>query len=551
MKCSNCGCEVNSESRFCENCGTPLPRDILLEENATKEIEEKVAVQLAKEDKITKSPAPRYSVPNNPVYAGKQKLKPGIKVSPKIILGILGAVAVIFMFCGITSLFKKLVTEKSVYAKGSGMVAVNGVICNNAGAINFEFKGEDYDFYTDTKGEIGVIRPDDNKVYLIDSDLSTTLITTGCDEICMNYTGEYIYFTTDNKSKHGEGLFVYDVKNKELRQLKADGYIYNMVSSPDGKTLLYSNYEGIKMIGVGGIETLISDEGFYTYAVSNDRKLAYFSDFDDKFSCWKDGEIIEIDNKELWGTVANSDCTKILYTTYDDSKKFINYFDSNTLESKKNIVKDFYHVYYRGNAINYFDPQFLSDADSFEGLIIEGSEDYCWLNKDMEAVHMDKCSDYFFSDTEFKVFSYDGDSIFLSSYGDGDCDTKKVYTSEAYIREYTVSDNAETLWISFSDKVIMYKNGVEETVLTVEKKSYNHFSLCNDPLTGGVYCIDPEGELYLLDEEKGAVPIMKLKKGDHFYNISHLSNGEDGMLIASEGYRKKKYYVYGHFIDYK
>ncbi|MBO4458372.1 MAG: zinc ribbon domain-containing protein [Butyrivibrio sp.] len=571
MRCPNCGCEVNKESGFCDNCGAPLKKEIAFEENAIneKEIEEKIAAELAQNDKFPqlekelfeKSSSAKESVSNkkNEVKPGtkvspKNKVKPGIKVSPKKAVGVFCVVAVIFMVIGIASLsYKRSISEKNVFANGSGMVAVSGVICNNEGAINYKFMGQEFDLYTDTDGKIGAFILENGKVYLVNSDLSETLIAEKAHEMCMNVTGEYIYIATDVDSEYGRGLLAYDVRNRELRLLKDDIYIVRLVASPDGKTVLYSSTLKVGMIELSGKETFVSGGGFHVYSVSNDRKVVFFADLEGDLRCWKDGQIIDIDTTEIWFVAVNSDCTKILYTDYSLEESFVclNYFDSNTLEDKKDIKKHISDIYYKGKRLESLGTEYFPDEQSLDGVIIELNDDIFWLDKNMEPVHIAKHSDYRFYDGDFKLFLYDNDKISLASYESEECNIKEMCTVEGNLRDYAVSDDCKTLWIAYKDKLVMRKNGIEKTILTAEKEDFKRESLRNDPLTKDIYFIAPSGEFYKLDEETGAIFVTKLERGDRLYRGAYYEEVPNVVVIFSDDWKHMKYYVYGHVIKGK
>ena len=550
MKCTNCGNEVEQTSRYCAVCGTPVLEDLEIDHEQIKDAFYQKQVKAASyyvQDEKRKIVRQRINVPAN-----RRKItesKNGAKLQKGLAFLVLAAF--LFALIATTAIGRQLVAEVGVNKDGSGMVAVNGVIYNNAGGINSDFEGEEINLYTDPGGKIGAFVLEDGDVFLIESNLRKKHITDGGDEIEMNYSGEYIYIATKRDSKYGEALLVYNVKSRKIINLKEDIGVDYMVASPDGKTVVYSTVGGIYMTGIGGVETKISESGYCALSVSNDRKVVFFTDYEKGLMCWKNGEIKQVCENDLTEAVINSDCTKILYTSCDDDKEFLNYYDSDSLEDKKKIVENCTGLNHKQNSVMTITraANYLPESDTFEGVIVESLNELYWLDGNADAVRINEFSEYKFSCNEFKLFVFDGENILLTSYEAGECADKVVYTPEGYMVDFAVSDDYETLWIVYEDKIVMNRNGHDKTILTAETGEFDIDCMQKDPLTGDIYCITPKGKLYKFDEKKGAVHVTSLNEGDLFCGSPYELYGMTLPIIYSSDFTDYRCLVYGNIVD--
>ena len=508
MRCTDCGREINNGSKFCPYCG---------------------------------------------VRVSKKKEKLLLIILVVAIFAIVaGAVCVI-----VSSVFGRIKEggKASQEAKsGIGMVAVNGQIFNSSGAINDKFKGADYyEFYTDPEGAVGMMFANE-EVYLIDSGLKETLIDNGCVDAVMNYTGEYIYIATSEKSKLGKGLCVYSTKDNSYNLIEECDITFSscITASPDGNTALVSRSDGIYIMSLDGTSEKIYDEQYSVskvLAVSNDRKVAYFSpDPGEGLFCWKEGNVINLYNEYFSGDIAlNSDCKKILFKNMGDG---LRYFDSNEMSESKVILSSSHlDASFKGREFIYSDAEvdYFPGADSFEGMYIIADRSSYWLNADMEAVCKSDSMACAYSDREFKVYDIEDGSIKAITYKDGETQTEELYHNDNGVYDVAVSDNGEVLWILLYDKIVTYKDGkVVGEAFKVPGDSFSIGNIINDPLSDKAYCLSDNGTVFVLDENGNHSEIGTVKNAYGLWR--DYSNGKRIVAVENEN-GDLVYIVYGQLVN--
>ncbi|SFU32058.1 zinc ribbon domain-containing protein [Butyrivibrio sp. M55] len=506
MRCTDCGREINNGSKFCPYCGVPV-----------KKKNEKLLL---------------------------------IVLVVAIFAIAAGAVCVI-----VSSVFGRIKEGGAVSQEaksGINMVAVNGQIFNSSGAVNDKFKGTDYyEFYTDPEGAVGMIFADGG-VYMIDSALKETLIDDGCVDAVMNYTGEYVYIATSEKSKLGKGLCVYSTKDNSYNLIEACDitYLSCITASPDGNTVLVSRGDGIFIMGLDGTSEKIYDEQHSVsnvFAVSNDRKVAYFSpDPGEGLFCWKEGNVINLYNEYFGGYIAlNSDCKKIMFENTDG----LRYFDSNAMNESKVILSyPYFDAIFKGKEFFYsdVDANYFPGADSFEGMYIKADRSSYWLNADMEAVCKSDSLAYAYSDREFKVYDIEDDSIKAILYKDGETQTEELYHNDNGVYDVAVSDNGEVLWILLDDKIVTYKDGkVMSEAFKVPGDGFSIGNIMNDPLSDKAYCLSDNGTVFALDENGNHSEIGTVKNAYGLWR--DYSNGKSIIAVEDDD-GDMTYIVHDHLV---
>lgn len=446
-------------------------------------------------------------------------------------------------------------SHTNISVSGNAMVVVDGAIFNSAGGVNEQFKGaEGYEFYSDPEGTVGVIFVE-GEVYLIDSKLKTMLIDDNCVDVSMNFTGNYVYVATSEKSKLGKGLCVYNTKDNSYNLIEECDIIDSccVTASPDGNTALVSRTDGLFIMGVDGTSENIFDvnQFFNVISVSNDRHVAYFSPQMGKgVFCWKDGNVIKIYDGEFnsfSGNVAlNADCKKILFKK---SGEGLRYFDSNEMSESKVILSDAYvDAYYKGRGfilsditVNYF-----PEAETFEGMYLVADRSSYWLNSDMEAVCKTDGFSTSYSRREFKVYDIEDSSINAIIYKGGKTQTEELYHGDNAVYDVAVSDDESVMWILLYDKIVTYKDGkVVGEALKVPGDGFSIGNIMNDPLSDKAYCLSDNGTVYVLDENGNHDEIGKVDNAYGFWD--EYSAGKSIISVESDDYTLS-YIVYGNIV---
>ena len=560
MKCNNCGREISDTSNFCVYCGTQVANQQYAQNAAAMG-----NISLAKPQNV-QNPAAMGNMAEAKANASDKKGKIGLIVLVVIIFAVISGIICNFAFnlvkkyvmpelARITDINTDTNTNTNISVSGNAMVVVDGAIFNSAGGVNEQFKGaEGYEFYSDPEGTVGVIFVE-GEVYLIDSKLKTTLIDDNCVDVSMNFTGNYVYVATSEKSKLGKGLCVYNTKDNSYNLIEECDIIDSccVTASPDGNTALVSRTDGLFIMGVDGTSENIFDvnQFFNVISVSNDRHVAYFSPQMGKgVFCWKDGNVIKIYDGEFnsfSGNVAlNADCKKILFKK---SGEGLRYFDSNEMSESKVILSDAYvDAYYKGRGfilsditVNYF-----PEAETFEGMYLVADRSSYWLNSDMEAVCKTDGFSTSYSRREFKVYDIEDSSINAIIYKDGKTQTEELYHGDNVVYDVAVSDDESVMWILLYDKIVTYKDGkVVGEALKVPGDGFSIGNIMNDPLSDKAYCLSDNGTVYVLDENGNHDEIGKVDNAYGFWD--EYSAGKSIISVESDDYTLS-YIVYGNIV---
>ena len=441
------------------------------------------------------------------------------------------------------------------YIAGKNITVAGGVFSNDAGAINHKFKGADiYEIETDPEGKVAVFRYEKD-VYFVNSDLKIELIDRGCSDISMNYAGDYVYIASTESSKFGRGLCAYDVTRKQYRLIKnCNIRNYNSItSSPDGNSVLVSRSDGMFIMGPDGEEQKINsglDFYYVTLAISNDRSVAFFSNYAGGIMCWTPDKLKYIYTSDFTGyTAVDSDCKKIVFYVYKEPKGELYYFDSETMDRGKSIAPGEFSMYLKGEKClhSYEGSFYYPNVDSFEGMAIKDNGKMFWLNADMDILNIGEVSDPVYSHGENKLFYKEENDIVSATYKDKKNQLDKIYHSDEAIKSFTVSDDNSSLWIALDKKIVKYEAGVEKEVFAVEDDRFGYKSIINDPLTDNIYCITENGNTYLLNEESGATLVKKTRKGD-FLKFSY-NTGKAVISITSQGEEHHNCILFGKIIN--
>ncbi|MEE3493949.1 MAG: zinc ribbon domain-containing protein [Butyrivibrio sp.] len=581
MKCNNCGNEIENGSNFCPYCGARLSDDSV---NRQQSVYVGNTSNGQIQQPIGKT---QYNQMPNKAPASKGKEKTLLIVLAIIVFVIFASVA---GFIGIKVI--KVISEgaglgssnESSYAvsdnigteetesddvanntaengnngtgqAGQNMASVNGIICNSAGAINEQFKGkQEYEFYTDPEGKVGVIFVD-GEVYLIDSSLNATLIDKSCVAVAMNYSGEYIFIAASGESNLGSGLCVYDVEKNEYSRIKECNITesFCLAVSPDGNTALVSRSDGVFIMGLDGTDEKIYEPNDYPYhvlGVSNDRSVAYFYTHNGYgLFCLKEGEVTQIYDSPFYGSVAfTSDCKKMLFKATTEG---LYYFDPATMSEAKVVLSfDTISARFKGKEFVFADTKltYYPDAESFEGMYITAEKYSFWLNADIEAVCREDYRANACSRQELKVYDIHDGVIYAITYKDGEAHREEIYKDDSRAYDFTVSDDESILWIVADDKVIMYKDGaVVKEVLNIDGDGFSVGCIKNDPLSNNIYCFSDNGKVFMIDE-KGDTSELGTLDGEFYFHEEYSHGKEFAVAIGGESDNEYVYLLFGRLI---
>lgn len=345
-------------------------------------------------------------------------------------------------------------TGKKIYEKA-------GIIYNDSGEYLTDFiQGDGYSIYmiTDVDHKYGVFDID-NTSYLVNADLEIMLTLEDCDNILINYEGTFIYY------ENHEGLFRYNIESGE--SAKVANRTYNYLMSPDGKTVVFSEYgidkSGLYVQGMDGEKRLIDDakgEYFAVKGVSNDGNTVFYKKGNWLY-CYHDGKIKKLSNGYIRECLFDRECSQILFRT--DKKTY--YYKPGDKKARKLVKDDGYGKIdilspYQDLDTIYLDSRII-DTDCFsDAIIIRALKNtYCFDGYEPETVTLNR--------GEYVTYAgiYDGTPTCIYNT-DGNL-MKSVYRDGTVEKEIIVKDVS-----MFSDNIAM-TDDLSEGIYTVYSGGYD------------------------------------------------------------------------------
>ncbi|RKM57323.1 zinc ribbon domain-containing protein [Butyrivibrio sp. X503] len=515
MKCTNCGYKVKESAKYCPICGNPM---IKLDDGGWEkvEVEERIF-------KDTSEPVPNISDAVEQYNIKKKKeIKKEINVAAiifTILFAFIACLIVIPNFWSIYYSFKSPVVSEFIDPESDivNLAENDGVLYNNRGVVNKEFKGKLSNMIFIPAGHIGVVIDDDMNLYFINcEDLTTEYIDHAVGYSC-SYYGATLYYIDDNSRLH-----VNDLANRETWIHKTNGEVLCAAMSPNSGYLCsleswYDVNEGPKYkICVVDKEDKpvyeydLGDQYYDLLSMSNDGDTVYLSDLysTNTYYCLHDGKLdaiyspVKTYSSEVY---LNGDQNKMMII--DEGKVLCH--SAGESECKEVFSSSDCLVYPKTN-IDVMESMHFILEDNFDGTVIfeddMGDGKYYWLDEDLnpvpfaqsdvgenaEAVTGEK-GDYKF------LYTYDGD-IHYATFNDGKVGDVTLKEGDDRIYKIVSDETTENIWISTVGNDIFHVSGDAIERIYSYEGGRDCPDLAYDSLTEFVYYTTPDKKLVGVDK---------------------------------------------------
>ena len=498
MICPNCGKENVANAKFCPACGTALESPV-----PVVEYEPPVADMVNAAEAYAYTPAPEpaandvnmygtyaYTPAADPVasdvnMAGAYAYAPAAdpaarKKKPILMIAIIGACAAAFVvllltgvisfggFGGGSSSVKNLATIYDYDSKMSYLVYDGKVLEKKLdGSIWYTLSNEDGSIWLfgleQSDGVIDLYCLKNGAVERIDSDVhGYNLSPTG------NFA---LYYKTD------DAVYLYDLskgsKTKPKGGSGVDG-VSLMMFSPDGKTCVFSVYEGknpeTEMYVHKNGESAKIGENMDPVALSNDGGLYYYDNEREAIYYTKTGSDQKakiVATSRYFSVVSNYEKTQLIIVAYedmgDDGKAYFTEKGSDKVRIS-GIDSDLYCVYpnvqFYPPATNYKIGDLRKEVFRQYGYV--GSEDGVYtLNKDLSADRVAREVESVWLSTDKKIMYYSKSESLYCMRLDNDKGAERIAKNITY---FLISDDGKTVYFINEDDELRYVKGTADSV---------------------------------------------------------------------------------------
>ncbi|WP_147367836.1 zinc ribbon domain-containing protein [Butyrivibrio sp. XB500-5] len=530
MKCNNCGHEVKEKLKYCPICGNPM---ISIDDSGWEkiEVEEKIFKDVPEDDQDKYDAVEQYNIKKKKEI---RKEKGIVAVILTVLFVFIACLFIIPNFWSVYYTFKSPVVSKFIDPDSDivNLAENNGVIYNNRGKVNSEFKDNLSNMIYIPAGHIGIVVDNDNNLYFINcEDLTTEYIDHAVGYSC-SYYGAVLYYIDD-----GGRLKVNDLANRKSWIHKTNNEVVSAAMSPNSGYLCceetwydVNNGQQYKVCIVDKndnviYEYTIGDEFYDLLGMSNDGDTVYMCSYSlGRLYCLHDKRLKTI----YWSNIYNADQ---LYLNSEQNKLlFVNngkvyYHVAGEEECKEVFTGTNCMVYPKANVDIIDNMHFILEED-FDGYVIceqgFGNESkYYWLNEDIKPIPFAK------NDIEYTVETVTTDKHgykFLYTYGSeihyatlndgksGDVTLKDIKDPVLQI----VSDNqAVDIWISTAGNKIYHVRGdaIEQIYEHPISDGEDPPELAYDSLTEFLYYTTPDNKLIGVDKEDEVKMLIKGVKG--------------------------------------
>ncbi|MBR4670629.1 MAG: zinc ribbon domain-containing protein [Butyrivibrio sp.] len=543
MKCYNCGHELNEGAKYCPICGSPIMK---MDDTDWEKVEipELKAPVVAGEINYSRQEIAEFlekepeKKPKKNPFLFIEKIKETLKIirNPEnkkevklttivliVLFVFMGCFFIIPNFWSIYYSFKSPVVSEFIDNDSEEVMLAqnNGILYNNRGVVNDEFKNNLSNMLFIPAGHIGVVIDNDNNLYFINcEDLTTEYIDHAIGYACSYYGGTLYYIDDDMKLK------VNDLLNRTTMTHKSVNQVTYAAMSPNSGYICteeawYDVYNGDQKYKICVFDK--EDNPIYEYdlgydyyeilSMSNDGKTVYLRPLydGDKYYCLHDGKFDEIYS-------ANEPDYTEIYLNVDENKMLIN--DHNKIYCHTAGDNGCELIYSASGVKTEIYPKANMDIDSYAHFILEDSFDgivicdegfsggpYYWLDKDMNTVpfaenEIEETVGTVAKDKDDYKFLYtnEGD-IHYATWIDGKAGDVILKEGDDPIYEIVSDDEANNIWLSTEGKDIYHVSGdAIERIYSYEGGPDVCPSLAYDTLTDFLYYTTPDHKLIGVDK---------------------------------------------------
>ena len=573
MKCYNCGHELNEGAKYCPICGFPIEQanngNNVVNQNSSP------GPAAGMQQPVNIQPSSKWGGAST---ALKHKTEMIVLAS---IIGVLILAAVIFanIIWGLDSkkpdkaIASGTTDSSSMSSTGTddseaGNTAVNdigkwevshiiiteidGVLYNNQGLSNDEFKDNIEDCYFSKDSSACAVLDKENNLYFVRGDLTTELVDKGSfaefsgDGSCMIYLNSASIKMFDCKTS--ETKVIVKADNIDETAVSANGEYIGFLNAEheDGNTK-YNYYVYTK--DGEEVSADVLDERYTVEGLSNDGKKVYFQCYalgEGAVYYLKDGKVSKIEGSEDHGRAYFDSGMDDALIVRDDS---ISYFSSETGKSEKIASGNMCILYPKGYYNNLITAT-MYDI-SLEGCVIDLDDKFYRINDQMKLVDISAESiaagcDYVSGSNGNYKFLYQENNkcLHMVTIENGQADDTIIYESNNAIYDIEADSDFNDIWITtYVDEIYhVTKDGAEKIDYATDASSIRvvydifceRFLFCGNDKK--LACLNQDNEITVIRENCD-------------YITSDYPFSNNTICIDTD---KKYYKVYGNmYIEYE
>ena len=521
MKCANCGHEVEEGARYCPICGNPILNtdDTGWEQVVVPDTEDKAVVPDAEPNPEVVEPNPEVVEPKpevKPVLSDiipeektNTKQKPAKKKDFPFVLAGIALFILLYVFGALKTNFwnyyyrftNPVVSESNKDPNELTVVEYEGILYNNLGSVNKEFKGNLSDSAYSSYYNTGVVVDKDYDIYLVQGYDLTTEYLDHVQAYALNPNGRFLYYIDDDSK-----LKYYDFGTKKLSVYKSAGKVISAEMSVIGDYLcveeeLFVDFKTVYIVTVTDLDGNKVQEYKYPdgelhllYSLSNDGKTVFLTSYmkdgvycEGDMYCLHDGEMKEVYTENLdYTSCLNINMDKMLIQ--DEHGIYLYTAEDG---EKREICKDSeYNICLKENVA--FGDGYVIQEDNFEGTVIYDDKNYYWLSEDMKLVPfaqngdiIEETSDVVGSGDGFRFIYSCKDGVHLATYKDGAADDMTLLEGPVRVCEIVTDGTLEHAWLSTWNQEIyhiygrycdrIYKGSDKESFVEADYDRYSEY----------------------------------------------------------------------------
>lgn len=324
----------------------------------------------------------------------------------------------------------------------------------------------------------------------------------------------------------GDGDSLYYLSNGKCSEI-TDEYGGNAILSANGKTAVYAEDDALYAFTGGKSKSITDAEGDITgVAVSPDGKTVVFSDYDDgdyNAYAWNGSKVIDLDAKMSVYTVSNGG--KMIYGSAGGKFAYIKNLKADSMEKLRDfdgvtdISTDHNKILFKsGSSVYYF------DSSAKEEIKVSGSSFYTIAPGNYSTT----------LDSFNKFYGYSGNGIYKFSRKGSEFDKDKIISG---VDDYILSADGKTFFIFDDDELLKISASNPDKEKTIAEDVY---SFKSDHSGKFIYFLDEDCDLRYVSSKNKKVgnDVSKYLVNDS--GVCVFVNDDGDLYCSSKGGEKKK-----------
>ncbi len=324
----------------------------------------------------------------------------------------------------------------------------------------------------------------------------------------------------------GDGDSLYYLSNGKCSEI-SDDYEGIAILSGNGKTAVYSEDDTLYAFTGGKSKSITDAEGDITgVAISPDGKTVVFSDYDDgdyNVYAWNGSKVIDLDAKMLVYSVSNGG--KMIYGSASGKFAYIKNLKADSMEKLRSfdgvtdISTDHNKILFNsGSSVYYF------DSSAKEEIKVSGSSFYTIAPGNYSTT----------LDSFNKFYGYSGNGIYKFSRKGSEFDKDKIISG---VDDYILSADGKTFFIFDDDELLRISASNPDKEKTIAEDVY---SFKADHACKYIYFLDEDGDLRYVSSKNNKVGDDVTKYLVNDSGVCVFVNDDGDLYCSSKGGEKKK-----------